>query len=288
MSIEIRGISKNYGNKTALSDVDLTLENGIYGLLGPNGAGKTTLINILVTVLRQTKGQVLYNGKDIRERSSGYLNVLGFMPQAPRFYPNYTAREFMKYMSALKGIKKQTDAGIDKLLGFVGLSAQADERIGALSGGMKQRLGIAQAMLNDPSVLILDEPTAGLDPSERIRLRNLFSELSGDRTVLIATHIVPDIEYIANEVIILREGRVCDQGSPLSLMNGIYGKVWTFTADQDRIDSLMTSLSVSNVRRTGEKYDLRVVADSRPDETAVCAAPTLEDVFLYRFGADVK
>lgn len=284
MPIEIKNVSKSYGKKEALKNINLTFDNGIYGLLGPNGAGKTTLINIMVTALSATKGQVLYNGKDIRNSDCRYLNVLGFLPQTPKFYKNYTSEEFLKYMAALKGINNNINEKITELLEFVNLSDERKNKIGSFSGGMKQRIGIAQALLNNPEILVLDEPTAGLDPKERIRFRNLISKVSKDRTVIVATHIVPDIEHIANKVVLLKDGEICKNDTPIALMNEISEKVWSVTVTQDELEEALLNNKISNVFRDGDSYTLRIVADEKPNEKAVNITPDLEDVFLYTIG----
>lgn len=284
MSIEIKQISKNYGKKEALKNVSLTLENGIYGLLGENGAGKSTLLNIMVTSLAQTRGQVLYNGVDIRDKKSGYLDALGYMPQTPKFYKNYTACEFLKYIAALKGIKKNANSKIDELLSLVNLIESKNMKLGAFSGGMLQRIGIAQALLNDPEILILDEPTAGLDPTERIRLRNLISSIAENRTVILATHIVPDIEYIANKVILLHKGEICRNDTPENLCNEIRNCVWRASVPIEYIDKVVTGFKVSNIHKTQNRYIVRIVSDKQPGKYVKPAMPTLEDVFLYHVG----
>lgn len=284
MSIEIKNVSKSFGKKTALKNINICFENGIYGLLGPNGAGKTTLINIMVTALLPSKGQVLYNGKDIHLASSDYLSSLGFLPQMPKFYSNYTAEEFLKYMAALKNIKTGVDEKIEELLDLVNLSSERKNKIGTFSGGMKQRIGIAQALLNDPKVLILDEPTAGLDPKERIRFRNLISKIAGNRTVILATHIVPDVEHIANKVIFLKDGEVCKTGAPISLMDEISKKVWSVKADAESLEKYLLNFLISSVRREENEYELRIVNEEKPCENAVNTVPDLEDVFLYYIG----
>lgn len=286
MGIEIKNLSKSYGKKEVLKNINLSFENGIYGLLGANGAGKTTLINIMVTALEPTKGMVLYNGKDIRQSDSGYLSKLGFLPQMPSFYKNYTAEEFLKYMAALKNVSHNLDRKITELLEFVNLSEERKTKIGAFSGGMKQRIGVAQALLNDPEILILDEPTAGLDPKERIRFRNLISKVSENRTVILATHIVPDIEHIANRVILLKDGTIIDSAKPTELMDKTEGKVWSAEIHSSEIENVLTKMNISNVYRSGDTYTIKIVSDEKPFENAVNVTPSLEDVFLYRIGGE--
>lgn len=284
MNIEIKNITKYYGKKKALDNVSITLENGIYGLLGANGAGKSTLLNIMVTSLAPTDGCVLYNGTDIRNKRSGYLDSLGYMPQTPKFYRNYTAEEFLKYIAALKGIKKGLHEKISELLDFVNLADSRKTKIGAFSGGMLQRIGIAQALLNDPEILILDEPTAGLDPKERIRFRNLVSEISENRTVILATHIVPDIAYIANRVMLMSEGKLCRNDTPENLCEEIKDSVWLLTTENGSIEDIITKHRISNIHRDDKKYYLRIVSDEKPRPDAEHITPNLEDVFLYHAG----
>ncbi len=284
MLIKIKNISKSYGKKTALKNVNLTFESGIYGLLGPNGAGKTTLINIMVTALSPTDGVVLYRGKNIQDKNSKYLESLGFLPQNPKFYKNYTAEEFLRYMAALKNVNKNLDKRIDSLLRLVNLYEEKNNKIGTFSGGMIQRIGIAQALLNNPRILILDEPTAGLDPKERIRFRNLIAKVSKNRCVILATHIVPDVEYIANKVILLKDGTVYKNDTPINLMNEISDKVWSVTVNQGELENLLLHNKISNVYREGEHYTLRIVSDKKPCDDAVNVSANLEDVFLYHIG----
>ncbi len=282
MAIEIKNISKSYGKKVALKKVDLVLEDGIYGLLGSNGAGKSTLLNILVTSLSQTSGEVLYNGIDIRDKNSDYLEKLGYLPQNPRFYKNYTAEEFLRYMAALKGVNNDClDKRIPKLLAFVNLKNEEKTKIGNFSGGMVQRIGIAQALINNPKILILDEPTAGLDPIERIRLRNLISNVAKNKIVIIATHIVPDVEYIANRIILLKKGEICRNDKPTVLTDEIYGKVWSVNASADELSGIVTKNRISNIFCEDGIYNLRIISEEQPTVSAVLVTPTLEDVFFY-------
>lgn len=282
MAIEIKNLSKNYEKKVALKKVDLVLEDGIYGLLGSNGAGKSTLLNILVTSLSQTSGEVLYNGTDIRDKGSDYLEKLGYLPQNPRFYKNYTAEEFLRYMAALKGVNPDClDKRIPKLLTFVNLKKEGKTKIGNFSGGMVQRIGIAQALINNPKILILDEPTAGLDPMERIRLRNLISNVAKNKIVIIATHIVPDVEYIANRIILLKNGEICRNDKPTVLTDEIYGKVWSVNVSVDELSGIVTKNRISNIFCEDGVYNLRIISEEQPAESAVLVTPTLEDVFFY-------
>lgn len=286
MELKIENITKKYGRKPALNDVNFTLGNGIYGLLGPNGAGKTTLISIIVGLLNADSGHILCEGKNICEMGSAYREKIGFLPQYPQFYANYNARDFLKYICCIKGIPKSKRAEIiENALELVNLSDIGNKKIGGFSGGMKQRLGIAQAILNNPELLILDEPTAGLDPKERIRFRNIISKLSADRIVILATHIVSDISYISSEVILLGNGRLIVKEKPALLAEKMRGKVWNVKVPAKRVSELMEQFSVSNVAMNGEFCELKIVSENIAkipfEHTA--AEPDLEDVYLYFF-----
>ena len=268
----------------ALKDFTTELTEGVYGLLGANGAGKTTLINIFVGILGSDGGTILIDGQDAKTLGKDFLSKIGYMPQYPIFYRDFTVMDFLLYMCALKGIP----AGKGKkraleLLDIVNLSEAKNKKIGALSGGMRQRVGIVQAMLGDPEILILDEPTAGLDPSERIRFRNLISKFAQGRTILLATHIVSDVECIAKEIIILKEGSLITQGTADTLEQNIYGKVWEVTANAEDAARFGSQYYVSNMKQQGENFSVRIVSDMLPAANAVKVSPNLEDVFLYYF-----
>lgn len=285
MKVTFKGISKQYKSKYALKNFTSELESGIYGLLGVNGAGKTTLINIFVGILKSDQGQVLIDDVDVRNLGTDFLSHIGYLPQYPQFYKNFEVMDFLRYMYVLKNIpKEQGEKRAKELLDIVNLSDASRKKIGALSGGMRQRVGIAQAMLNDPDILILDEPTAGLDPQERIRFRNLITKFSGNRIVLLATHIVSDIEYIANQVILLKAGQLLKQDSPQALVQGIQGKVWNVTATEETVEEKLRQLKISNMMRDPEGIHLRVIHEEKPDASAVQITPNLEDVFLYYSG----
>lgn len=290
MKITFENISKQYkgkyarANVFALKDFTAELHEGVCGLLGTNGAGKTTLINIFVGILKSDAGRVLVDGVDVKKLGAEFLSKIGYLPQFPQFYKNFEVLEFLRYMCALKDIPKpQGEKRAQELLEIVNLCGAEHKKIGALSGGMRQRVGIAQAMLNDPDILILDEPTAGLDPQERIRFRNLITKFSRGRTVLLATHIVSDIEFIANEVILLKEGHLLKQDNPQALMQEMDGKVWTITADDETLEERLSSLKISNMLRDQNGIHLRVIGDEKP-EGALPEKANLEDVFLYHFG----
>ena len=284
MKISLRNVSKQYKGKYALKDFTTELTEGVYGLLGANGAGKTTLINIFMGILGSDGGTILIDGQDAKTLGKDFLSKIGYMPQYPIFYRDFTVMDFLLYMCALKGIP----AGKGKkraleLLDIVNLSEAKNKKIGALSGGMRQRVGIVQAMLGDPEILILDEPTAGLDPSERIRFRNLISKFAQGRTVLLATHIVSDVECIAKEIMILKEGSLITQGTTDTLEQNIYGKVWEVTVNGEDAARLGSQYYVSNMRQQGERFLVRIVSDMLPASDAVKVSPNLEDVFLYYF-----
>ena len=285
MELKLEHITKKYGAKTALTDINITLDKGVYGLLGPNGAGKTTLINIIVDLLLPTNGKVLYNDIDIHDKSLKYIQKLGYLPQYPQFYKNFRADEFLDYMAKMKNIEKEKIPElVQSLLEQVNLSSDSRRKIGQFSGRMRQRLGIAQSILNNPEILILDEPTAGLDPKERIRFRNIISRLSENRIVILATHIVSDVEYIAKKVILLKEGNIVELLPPDELIKKIEGKVWTFSCFPDQLDKWINRFSVSNASIINGKYVLKIVSDQKPVDEAVNIQPNLEDVYLYYFG----
>ena len=294
MKISLRNVSKQYKGRGALGksaegiyalkDFTTELTEGVYGLLGANGAGKTTLINIFVGILGSNGGTVLIDGQDAGTLGKDFLSKIGYMPQYPVFYRDFTVMDFLLYMCALKGIPaEQGKKRALELLDIVNLSDAKDKKIGALSGGMRQRVGIVQAMLGDPEILILDEPTAGLDPSERIRFRNLISKFARGRTILLATHIVSDVECIAKEIMILKEGSLITQGTTDTLEQNIYGKVWEVTVNGEDAARLGSQYYVSNMKQQGERFLVRIVSDMLPASDAVKVSPNLEDVFLYYF-----
>lgn len=285
MNILFQNISKQYKGKYALKDFSSSIDNGVYGLLGANGAGKTTLINIFVGILTSDEGHILVDGVDTRKMGADFLLHIGYLPQYPRFYKSFEVYDFLLYIGSLKDIPQgQAKKKAKELLYTVNLEEAAHKKIGALSGGMRQRVGIAQAMLNNPDILILDEPTAGLDPQERIRFRNLITKFSENRIVLLATHIVSDIEYIANQVLLLKEGRLLKQNAPEVLMREMEGKVWLVSAKDSTIHERAKHMKISNMFRGKEYIQLRVIDDQKPDENAVLVPPNLEDVFLYYNG----
>lgn len=285
MKLLLDNVNKKYGNKYALEDLTIEFTNGVYGILGANGAGKTTLINIVTGILQQTSGQVKLDSRDIKEMGTEYLNRIGYLPQYPQFYPNFRVKEFLMYMCSIKDVpKKKAKEILPEIIEKVNLQEHVDKKIGELSGGMRQRLGIAQAILNDPDILILDEPTAGLDPGERIRFRNIISNIAKNRMVLISTHIVSDIEYIANQIVILQEGRLNRMGTVEQLCNSIRGRVWEVNVKETVAVELMKKYLTSNVKRINENVLIRMISENKPIEGARLSEPQLEDVFLTVFG----
>ena len=284
MELSLDRLTKHYGNKIAVDCVSATLKPGVYGLLGANGAGKTTLMRMLCAILESTSGEVLLNGKEVTAMGADYRNVLGYLPQDFGYYPNYTAMEFLMYISALKGIPKKIALKRSKeLLEEVGLSHVANKKVKTFSGGMKQRVGIAQALLNNPDILIFDEPTAGLDPKERVRFRNLLSEYAGDKIVILSTHIVSDIEAIADEVLLMKKGKFVLQGTVQELTKKANGKVWELTVPAKEARKWQAKTTVANLRHEGKEVVLRIISDKKPSEEAVSCEATLEDLYLYYF-----
>ena len=280
-------LSKKYKNKYALQDFSATLENGVYGLLGTNGAGKTTLINLFMGIIKGDGGEIYIDGKNIRQMGADYLSSIGYLPQYPQFYRDFTVLEFMRYMCVLKDIPKaQGEQRIRELLDTVNLTEAASKKVGALSGGMRQRLGIAQAMLNNPGILILDEPTAGLDPRERIRFRNLISKFSEGRIIILATHIVPDIEFIANKIILLHEGSLLKYDTPAALCDELAGKVWALELQETDVPTELVHHTISNMAREGDGIRLRIISEEKPHPMAIAVPANLEEVFLYHCGEE--
>ena len=276
MELSLDRLTKHYGSKIAVDQVSATLEPGVYGLLGANGAGKTTLMRMMCAILESTSGEVLLDGKDVISMGEDYRNVLGYLPQDFGYYPNYTALEFLMYVSALKGIpKKIAKKRARQLLEEVGLSHVADKKVKTFSGGMKQRVGIAQALLNNPDILILDEPTAGLDPKERVRFRNLLSDYAGDKIVILSTHIVSDIEAIADEVLLMKQGKIVLHGTVPELVQKADGKVWELEVSSAEAKKWQTKSTVANLRHEGKQVVLRIISDDKPSEEAVLCEVTL-------------
>ncbi len=282
MELSVDRLTKHYGRKIAVDCVSTVLQPGVYGLLGENGAGKTTFMRMLCAILESTSGEVFLDGREITSMGADYRDVLGYLPQEFGYYPNYKAEEFLRYMAALKGIPRDVaKKRVKELLEIVDLSDVKGKRMKTFSGGMKQRVGIAQALLNDPKLLVLDEPTAGLDPKERVRFRNLISDYAGDRIVLLSTHIVSDIEAIADEVLVMKKGKVLTQGTVSELTKKAAGKVWELTVSPAEAKVWQEKTAVANLRHEGEQVVLRILSDDKPTEGAVSCEAGLEDLYLY-------
>jgi ABC-2 type transport system ATP-binding protein len=279
----IENVSKLYRGKVwGLKDFSLSLEPGILGLVGPNGAGKSTLMRILATVTKPTQGRVTWSGTDIVRAPNGLRAVLGYLPQDFGVYPNLNAIEFLEYMAAIKGLDgRAARQRIDELLQVVNLVDARKRPLGGYSGGMKQRVGIAQALLNDPHLLIVDEPTAGLDPEERVRFRNLLSDLSGERIVILSTHIVSDVEASASQIALIRQGRLIHCATPEALLRGVEGKVWEWTVPSPELAALRERHLISGTIRHSDGVHVRAVADALPAPGAEAIPPRLEDAYLY-------
>lgn len=275
-------VTKQYKNKLAVDRVSLSLKQGVYGLLGANGAGKTTLMRMMCGVLKPDSGEILWDGRTVEEEA--YRDVLGYLPQEFGYYPDFSAMDFLMYLGALKGIsKKQARGKALELLELTDLSPAAKKKIKTFSGGMKQRLGIAQALLNNPKVLVLDEPTAGLDPKERVRFRNLISKLGNDRIVLLSTHIVSDVEHIADVILVMKAGSIIHQGTLKEIIRAIEGKVWECRVDAKTAEELTARYPVLNIREEENGTLLRLVCGQKPSETAVSMEASLEDLYFYYF-----
>ena len=287
MELRLDRLTKQYKQKLAVARVDMELKCGVYGLLGANGAGKTTLMRMICDIQTPTSGEIFYNGQNIKKMGEEYRNVLGYLPQNFGYYPEFTAYKFLLYIASLKGLgKKQARLRALELLDMVGLCNERERKIKTLSGGMKQRLGIAQAMLNEPELLILDEPTAGLDPKERVRFRNLISSFSRNKIVLLSTHIVPDVEYIADEILVMKDGKFLHRGAPEVITREARGLVWECRVDSKDAVRYVEKYNVGNLKNAGKETVLRIISDTRPMEGAAEAEPTLEDLYLYYFSEE--
>jgi ABC-2 type transport system ATP-binding protein len=288
MKLVIDGVSKLYRGKVwGLRNVSLSLEPGILGLVGPNGAGKSTLMRILATITKPTDGQVTWNGTDIVQAPNQVRAMLGYLPQDFGVYPNLNVVEFLEYLAAIKGLDGRTARQrIDELLQVVNLAGVRKQPLGSYSGGMKQRVGIAQALLNDPQLLVVDEPTAGLDPEERVRFRNLLSDLSGERIVILSTHIVSDVEATATHIALIRRGQLLKHATPEALLQTVEGKVWEWSVPSTVLPALKRQHLVSSTIRHSDGVEVRVVADARPDAQAQIVPPRLEDAYLYFITGD--
>lgn len=290
MELAIDMLTKQYKNKIAVDRVSIKLKPGVYGLLGANGAGKTTLMRMICGIQNPTSGQIKYNGTDIKKLGEDYRQVLGYLPQDFGYYPDFTAYDFLMYIAALKGLSKEkAEMRVNELLQIVNLENEKKQKVKTFSGGMKQRLGIAQAMLNNPKILILDEPTAGLDPKERVKFRNLISSFSQDKIVILSTHIVSDIEFIADEIIVMKAGKMILTGTPEELLQDLRGSVWKCVAyDKKEVEMLNHKYCIINIHQENNTTELRIVSRQKPTVNAANIEPNLEDLYLAYFQDNEK
>lgn len=280
--LELMDIRKSFKDKIAVQNININLKHGIYGLLGENGAGKTTLMRIICGILEPTQGKVLCDGMEIGQMGGEYRSLLGYLPQDFGYYEDFSAYRFLHYMAALKAIPEEyAKERIEELLDIVDLMAVKDKKLKTFSGGMLRRVGIAQALLNNPEILILDEPTSGLDPKERVRFRNIISSLGKNRIVILSTHIVSDVEYIADRIMIMKNGEMIRMGTETEMLEEVGGCVWKCLVTDKEADELNAKYIVSNLKNQGDKVELRIVAKERPVEGAECTEAGLEDVYLY-------
>lgn len=285
--IEVTHLTKHYGKRTvALSDVNLTIEKGLFGLLGPNGAGKTTLMRILVTLLKPTSGDVTVNGLSVVKQADEVRRWIGYLPQSFQIYPQITGREFLDYAAVMKGIngRRERREAVDYVLEQVNLTDKSEKRVRTYSGGMRWRLGIAQALIGNPQVLVVDEPTAGLDPEERVRFRNLLAQLSVDRVVVLSTHIVADIESSCNRLAVIHKGQLAMTGKLNDLVQAANGKVWEVVVSNEAFVSLKNAVKIVSTRRMDDGIQLRVISDDNPLSRGVSVEPTLEDGYMALLG----
>lgn len=295
--LELTGLEKTYRNrkqeKRAVQGLTVRFEHGVYGLLGENGAGKTTLMRMIVGILKPTQGQITCDGIPVRQLGGAYRNLLGYLPQDFGYYKDFTAVRFLNYIAALKAVEPDTaKERIEHLLDTVGLAGDKNKKLKTFSGGMLQRIGIAQALLNEPEILVLDEPTAGLDPRERVRFRNIISALGKNRIVILSTHIVSDIEYIADQIMIMKHGRLIRTGTQAQILEPVAGCVWKCTVTEKAAAELNAAYAVSNLRNCdsggGEQVELRIVSRKKPHPDAAAVEPGLEDAYLYYYTNEQK
>ena len=285
MALILDGLTKTFSSFPAVNNLSYTMDTGVYGLLGVNGAGKTTLMRMLCTLLTPTSGTITWDGQDIFSLGSAYRNLLGYLPQDFGYYPDFSVQDYLLYIASIKGLRPATARQrMQNLLEQVGLTQVRRQKMKKLSGGMKRRAGIAQAMLNDPKILILDEPTAGLDPKERIRFRNLISERAENRLVLLSTHIVSDVEYIADQILLMKDGSLVHHGTSQQLLAAAPTQVWTCTVPRAQADQLLHQYPVVNLKTLPQGVQLRVLSQTPPTPEAHPAEMTLEDLFLHYFG----
>ena len=280
--LKLINVQKNFKDKEAVKSVNYSFTNGVYGLLGENGAGKTTLMRLVCGVLKPTSGKICCDEIEIASLGAGYRNLLGYLPQDFGYYGDFTAERFLRYMAALKALPQEyAESRIDELLDMVELKSVKKKKLKTFSGGMLRRIGIAQALLNDPQILILDEPTSGLDPKERVRFRNMISSLGKNRIVILSTHIVTDVDYIADRILIMKEGRIIKEGTEQEVRDQVEGCVWECTVSEREAGRLSSEFIVSNMRSAGENIMLRIISRRQPVEDAKNVEPVLEDAYLY-------
>ena len=287
MTLEVADLGKRFGNTWALRNIDFTLDSGVVGLLGPNGAGKSTLMRLVTTFVTPTEGRVYWNGTDVFDEPNVIRSAVGYLPQTFGVYPSLTAREFLSYLAGIRGVGNAGDR-IDDLLGLVNLGDAADDRLGGFSGGMRQRVGIAQALLSEPDLLVVDEPTVGLDPEERVRFRNVLADLGEDRVVVLSTHIVSDIEATASEVALLHDGQLVAHEQPSALIKRASGTVWEWVVPDSDIRAVKQTHTISTTTRQQDGVRVRAISETAPDATAEAVEPTLEDAYLYTIGENTR
>lgn len=285
MELEFKNVSKDFSALRAVDCINYNMKKGVYGLLGINGAGKTTLMRMLCTIIKPTEGEIKWNGKDVFELGEAYRGILGYLPQEFGYYPDMSIYDYLMYIASIKGIRQHVaKKRVDQLLRQVALLKNKKQKMRTLSGGMVRRVGIAQAMLNNPQILVLDEPTAGLDPNERVRFRNLISELSEDRLVLLSTHIVSDVEFIANEIILMKEGRFFYTGRSEELVSSMEESVYHCVVPKQEVNQYLQKYLVGNIKTIPEGAILRIISKMPPTQNAIKQEATLEDAFLLYFG----